>query len=294
MSERSSDAQSLSRLEGDILVKLSRDLSLHMSSRPWPRNMATACLQKGLIMLEGGGEQAEEGVGFGVPTTIYGDDTYFSGEARTYVHIAKPGETVLTKVFDLDTISRAHWRGRAFFARGSIVQLIGEPLLEKMYRSSRTAQGFMRFGLSLERKLGVERRFVGTSSRGRVAVTYAIRGDLIRVEVDLRRLRREGCRKVFILNEQGATHFRRYIDGEGLNLVDEAIGAWSRVDAGWARISDIDGDIGFKLRAAPGSRMYRGRERVDGRLSWAGLAYEVDPGNLFFSYDIEVHGGRRR
>jgi len=259
--------------------------------------MATADLQKGLVLLEGGREMAEEGVGFGVPTAIYGDDTYFSGAARMHIREVKTDDAVLTKVFDLDTISKAHWRGQAFYAHGSVAQLIAKPslsFLEKLYRSSRTAQGLMRFGLDLERKLGVENRFVETSSRGQVAVTYTIRGDLIRVEVDLRLLSREGCRKVFILNEQGATRFRRYVDSGGLRLVDGSIGAWSGVDSGWARISDMDESVSFKLRAVPGSRMYRGRERVDGYLSWAGLEYEVDPGNLFFSYDVEVHGGRRR
>ena len=64
--------------------------------------------------------------------------------------------------------------------------------------------------MELRRTLKVETDFVKTTPRGTITLTYTCLPDLVRVNVDLTGLNREGCKQILLLNEQGATFFRKY------------------------------------------------------------------------------------
>ncbi|MFQ6123843.1 MAG: hypothetical protein ACE5R6_04440 [Candidatus Heimdallarchaeota archaeon] len=142
----------------------------------------------------------------------------------------------------------------------------------------------------LTMKMGVHTRFITTTPIGKVIVTYSIRGDHILVKVDFNCLKRENLQKIFVLNEQGSTFFRRYLDSNGTELVEKEIGAWDRIEAKWASITDLNGRVGFRLRRMKNSLLRRGREALDGWLDWVGLDYEVNPKHSVFEYEIEILG----
>jgi len=133
--------------------------------------------------------------------------------------------------------------------------------------------------------MGIRTRFVRAEPRGRIRVQYSLRHEGIDVEAMIN-IRETGCEKIVFLNEQGATTFRRVRDGSGLEFVDAQIGAWSRVHSETCAFSDLEGEFTFKLRRLPGVELYRGRELVDGRFSWAGFACELTPPKSAFKYTI--------
>lgn len=110
------------------------------------------------------------------------------------------------------------------------------------------------------------------------------------MKVDFNCLKRENLQKIFVLNEQGSTFFRRYLDSNGTELVEKEIGAWDRIEAKWASITDLNGRVGFRLRRMKNSLLRRGREALDGWLDWVGLDYEVNPKHSVFEYEIEILG----
>jgi hypothetical protein len=146
--------------------------------------------------------------------------------------------------------------------------------------------------IQIRKSLGLHTQFVTAESKGKVTVTYRLSSDSIRVQADLSELRGLGCREVLIMNEAGPTFFTRYSDRSGLELVEDDIGAWNRVEASEASLSDLGGTVFFSLRNVEGAYLYRGWERIKGGLSWAGLSYSVKPFRPSFEYSIEL-GGRR-
>jgi hypothetical protein len=94
-----------------------------------------------------------------------------------------------------------------------------------------------------------------------------------------------------VLNEQGSRYFRRYLDSNGVLLFDKNIGAWETVEADSASITDIKGNICFRLARKDGTILRRGREFIRGFQDWVGLDYELGLGNSsVFEYEIEILG----
>src|SRR3990172_9435963 len=108
--------------------------------------------------------------------------------------------------------------------------------------------------------MGVQSTFVKTVSIGKLPVTYEITNCAVNVKVDFRQLRKKHPRKIFVLNEQSASFFRRYADSQGSVLVDGQIGAWDTIDADWACLTDLKGRVGFRLWNVDGCVFRRGRE----------------------------------
>ena len=79
------------------------------------------------------------------------------------------------------------------------------------------------------------------------------------------------------MNEQGAHFFDRYTDSSGCVRQGVSIETWREVTAGDASFLDPFHGVFFSMRSAPGARLFRGRELVEGRLAWAGLAYVLPP-----------------
>ena len=90
------------------------------------------------------------------------------------------------------------------------------------------------------------------------------------------------------MNELGANHFDRYRDSNGLFLKGNAIGTWDEIFADEASFIDSCDNIAFTLKQVKGARMFRGRELVEGRLAWSGLAYRLPRDIINFAYDIRI------
>jgi hypothetical protein len=114
----------------------------------------------------------------------------------------------------------------------------------------------------------------------------------ITVRVDAGRLSTDSTDTLVIMNELGARSFPLYSDSDGLRLKDEEIGTWEEVFAIEASFRNPEIDFGFTVKRMDGSRLFRGRELIHGRLSWAGFAYVLPPEAKTMGYGIEL-GGKR-
>jgi hypothetical protein len=268
-------------------VHLSNSLALKVYPDSKPCNLKIASLQKGLIFVCDGKERIGEGTGFGFPVLMYPRETIFSRTST--VCVAQTAESVqIQKEFLMDTTARNKFRNvrlenekaRAFIR-----------FLSEIYRKNRR----LRF-LSLKEffvTTGVESTFVKTTPMGKVLVTYDVRDHIINVKVDFRQLKKEQLAKVFVLNEQSASFFRKYSDAHNVSLIDRKIGAWDTVDSEWACLTDLQGRIGYRLWNVRGSVLRRGRETMKNCLDWVGLDYEISPYKEVFEYKIEILGARR-
>jgi len=263
---------------------LSNSVILEVYSSTKPCNLKIANLQKGLIFVYKGAERVGEGTGFGVPVLIYPKETYFSSSST--ISVAQTAESIkIRKEFYMDRAARNKFRNvylenqktRAFIR-----------YLTDLYQKNRR----LRF-LSLKKffvNMGVESTFVKTASAGKVSVTYDISNCVINVKVDFLHLKKAHLQKVFVLNEQSASFFRKYSDADHSSLVDKQIGAWDAVCSEWACLMNLQGRIGYRLWKVNGSVLRRGRESMKNCLDWVGLDYEVDPDRKVFEYKIEILG----
>lgn len=282
-------ASGLGEATGGVLrLPLGGGASVAFSSQPWPNRHRSRSIQKGAILVGPGLDLAGEGVGFGLPVAFYGGRPVFSTHASL-----EATDGGARKVFTMDAASTKRWSSRLLSGLpgpGALFDgwLMGN--LSGMYRSRGFAQvvanGFWR----LERSTGaIEHGFAPTRPRGSVSVEYAVAPGTIRVSVDPSGLS-TGCERLCLMNELDARVFDSYDDSGGARLLGWRVGAWSPVDADWARFSARDGSTSFRLRRVEGARMFRGREIVPGHLSWAGLAYEVVAPLRGFGYAVEVGG----
>jgi hypothetical protein len=264
---------------------LSSSASFRIYSSTEPHNWKISDLQKGLILIHNGTETVGEGTGFGVPVLVYSDETYFSGSSK--VDVSKgDGPRTVRKEFVMDRVARNRFRNvtlenriaRRFFMR-----------LADVYQRH-PAFRFLTLK-DLTGKMDVDTTFLKASSRGKVAVTYAIDGPSVVVRADFRDLQRRKLHKIFMLNEQGSRFFREYADSEGAELMDNAIGAWDGITAKWSYLKILNGEFGFRLQRVENSVLRRGREFLEGSLDWVGLDYEVNPKMDVFEYRIEVLDG---
>jgi hypothetical protein len=232
----------------------------------------------------GSKELIDEGIGFGVPIVMYEDKTYFSSSAdATQV---RSNSNVLVKSFLLDTISRKRV-GKAAYINDRFYSFFHR-IFEKAYVNCKRLSPLFNLIMLLRKTLNVHTDFVKTAPRGTVTVTYTYFPDSVRVNVDLTRLNRAGCKQILILNEQGATFFRKYSDTTGLSLSGQNIGAWGMVEAEEASLSDIAELLSFTLRRVKSAQLFRGWEHTRGRFSWAGLSYSLPADSSNFDYVIKL------
>ncbi len=261
------------------------DLAFRMYADNKPQNLEIAPLQKGLVLLKGAEELIEEGAGFGVPIVKYVDTTIFSTYAQAGFEQLSDDFAVFKKVFYMDAVSKKQLRG-AFVNDGFYELLHGT--FEKAYLNRKGLLSLFDWTMRLRNVLGVKTEFVRVEPRGRITFTYYCFPDHIEVAVDLSEMEKKGCQEILVLNEQGASVFRRYADSEGTELFDDEIGAWSRVETRQAAFSDIRQRFSFALERKQNALLYRGREQIAGRFSWAGITYALSPKTNFFVYSVKI------
>lgn len=270
-------------------VQIGNRISVRLYQNCRPNYLETALLQKGLVLLLDGKELIEEGVGFGVPVVKYKDKTYFSSSAQSWIEEEK-NHCTLVKKFVLDTISRKRLGGGSY---------VNDKLYHFFHRAFEV--GYMNFqGLAqasnrimeLRKTFKVQTEFLKVKPRGTVIFRYSCNPGEIRVAVELSLLELERCKEILILNEQGASFFRRYADSAGLVLFNQKIGGWTKIVADKASFSDLGQILTFKLENKSSTALFRGWEKTSGRFSWAGLGYSLPPRNSTFCYSIQLSLGK--
>ena len=268
-----------------ITVSVGNRVSFRLYPDTRPHCLEISPLQKGLILLLDSKELVDEGIGFGVPIVMYEDKTYFSSSAdATQV---RGNSNVLVKSFLLDTISRKRVGKTSYVNDRFYSSLHG--IFENAYVNCTRLSPLFNLIMLFREALNVHTDFVKAAPRGTVTVTYTCLPDLVRVNVDFTKLKREGCKQILLLNEQGATFFRKYSDTTGLSLSGHNVGAWAMVKAEEASLSDIADLLSFTLRRVKSAQLFRGWEHTRGRFSWAGLSYSLPADSPNFDYVIRLH-----
>lgn len=272
----------------EYTIPISEILSLRLHSDTRPKIHHIANLQKGLIFVYHGTELVGEGTGFGVPVARYRNKTYFPGSSTVQI-LQKDEQTTVVKQFTLNMVFERR------LGKAKIENKITHKftrLVAELYEGHKYWRPVFQQRLSTH--IGLKTSFVQVKPAGKVAVTYRIDPPCIHVETDLKLLKRSNLQRIFVLNEQGSRHFRKYTDSNGTVWFDKHIGAWDKVQAKWACISSGSGEIGFRLWKVEDAILRRGREFFEGTLDWVGLDYEVSPKKTCFEYDIEILGSPKQ
>lgn len=264
----------------EYTVPISDIIGLRVYSDTRPRKWKIANLQKGLILVYKGVETVGAASGFGCPVLEYSNESYFSSSSKVYV-CKMDTVTIIRKDFFMDRIKR---------------NLIGNIVLEnKEARSTLdlVALPYRTYFRSLRVKeflvnLGTKTDFRVVPYAGRVTVTYVIDQRKIRVKADFSCMRKRGLKKILLLNELSSRFFPLYTDSAGLVLRDRRIGQFAVVKAKSASMTDLHGNIGFRVQQLEKSVLRRGQEFIDNFLDWVGLDYEISPENLLFEYNLEI------
>lgn len=262
-------------------------LRLYPDSRPL--NLEIANLQKGLVLLFKSRELIEEGIGFGAPVVIYEDNVFFSNSAKIST-CKKDGHVSVSKSFIIDTISRKRiWKGP--FINERLYSLVHR-FFAKLYRRNKGLKPLLVQILELTGLCGLNTHFVKVTPRGNITFVYTLLPDGIQIEVDFKGLDKKKCKEILVMNEQGPTYFSKYTDSGGLCFVGDKLGAWEKVEANHASLSDPYGRLSFSLKNMRGAALYRGREHIGKSFSWVGLSYTLNPRCSDFSYKIWIRENR--
>jgi hypothetical protein len=246
-----------------------------------PNYLETSPLHKGLALVYHGRELIEEGVGFGVPVVKYADKTYFPGEAA----VSFDGDCILAKVYALNMVSVKKLGGAGYI--DDRLYSVLRKNFERLYLQKKL-KGLFNKVMEVRDALKVSTEFQMVKPRGTVAVTYNCQPSRIDVQADFSGLSLDGCREMLMLNEQGSSYFQKYTDSAGETLMGNQMGAWDRVDAGFASLQSTRGQLRFGLSCRPGALLYRGYEQTRKRFSWAGLSYSIQPSCGKFGYTIDL------
>jgi hypothetical protein len=253
-----------------------------------PGDYPSCRIQKGLVLVHENRDLSEEGIGFAVPVLKFGDEIIFPGNA--YVSTEKNDDISVVKIdYDMNLVERMvvkssrRIESEAFYRIKEYFSWLHRkyPLLREILVQSSN---------SLRRTWGLETRFEKIACEGMVSVVNTVntKNGTIHVGVDMSKVKKEGCTEVNIMNELGANHFDSYRDSNGLFLRGNAIGTWDETFADEASFIDSCDNIAFTLNRVKGARLFRGRELVEGRLAWSGLAYRL-PGDIInFTYGIRI------
>jgi hypothetical protein len=268
-----------------ITVPMNENLSLRLYRDNRPNCLETASLQKGLVLVYKGKELIEEGIGFGVPIIKNRDKTFFSSKAQ--VKVLKEGEWYgLEKRFLLDTVSRK--RFYKVYVNDNFYKIIHK-LFEKAYLGHNNLLSVNNKLMELRETLKIKTDFEQVTPKGVVTVKYTCKENAIEITVDFSSLRLKECLELLVLNEQGANNFGYYSDANGLRLVGSKIGAWDRVNAKHATLTNANGSIAFSLVNIGSAGLFRGWEKTRNRFSWAGLSYSIHPSASLFDYNVRLN-----
>ena len=200
--------------ENVYTVPISSRLSVRLYSDCRPNYLETSPLQKGLVLLHDGRELIEEGVGFGVPVVKYEDKTFFSSKAKVTVEKNNSGY-LLTKIFVLDTISLKKL-GSASYINNKLYST-ARKAFELLYLKHKHLYPIFSEAMEIRDLFGIKTEFRTVKPRGTITVTYRCQPDAIKIHAGLSNIALNRCKEILLLNEQGSSIFKTYIDNTGRN-----------------------------------------------------------------------------
>lgn len=141
----------------------------------------------------------------------------------------------------------------------------------------------------------LRRKYRSVPSLGTIEYQYDVYPNgVIDIEVDLSGLD-VTWQRMYLMNEQGARRFTRYLDVEGTRLEGKEIGIWESPGRFIARscFEDMEGTLGFCVEPEPPAVVYFGRERYNQYnwrgiyyLSWSGIDLELQAPQTVYHYRI--------
>jgi hypothetical protein len=247
----------------------------------------TDSLAKAPILAMRGLDLAEEGVGFGLPVVRGRLDTVFPGS----LELVRRDEDGLGLAIDftMDLVERIA-RTRSNRLEGGILHVFKEFFGFVHRELPFTRRALTTLSNRLRIALRMETRFARGESLGKLRVEYRVEPGRGRIAIAANGgglSLGEGMRMI-LMNEGGARRFDLYEDSEGTRLVGGRIETWRQVEAKKATFRDEGSGVFFSAHGRPGARLFRGRELVEDRLSWAGLAFVLPVGQLAFDYEMEA------
>ncbi len=270
-------------------IEMTKGLCLLIKNPGIEKGDYPACkIQKGFVLVHENRDLSEEGIGFAVPVLRFGHESIFPGNAR--VTTEKNGDTTVINIdYDMNLVERMMVKSRNSINSKAFYKI--KEYFSRLHRDfPQLRRILVRTSNSLRCACGIETRFEKVASAGIVSIVNTInaRKGTIHVSVDMSNVKKEECTGVNIMNELGANHFSTYRDSNGLFLRGNAIGTWDEVFADEASFIDSIDKIVFTLNRVNGAKMFRGRELVEGRLAWSGLAYALPRDIINFAYDIRI------
>jgi len=250
-----------------------------------------ACrIQKGMVLVYENKDLSEEGIGFAVPVLRFGHETIFPGNAC--ISNEKEGDLLVVKIdYDMNLVERMVVNNSKRIKSEAFYKI--KECFSTLHREYSPLRGILVSSSNLlRRNCGIKTSFEKIDSAGIVNVvnTVDIKKGMIHIGVNLSNVKKEGCTQVNIMNEMGANHFDSYHDSNGLFLKGNTIGTWDEIFADEASFTDSHDNIAFTLKQVESARMFRGRELVEDRLAWSGLAYVLHQDIINFAYDIRIGG----
>jgi hypothetical protein len=270
-----------------IVAEINEKVSCRLYEDTRPYYLEIAPLQKGLVLVLDGKELIEEGAGLGVPVIIYKDEPYFSSTAKTTI-IQQKKPTILMKSFVMDSVSRKKFGTAGYVNKRLYFRF--HKLFQNFYVRKTHLTPVFNKGIELMKLFGINTEFVKVQPRGIVNIKYTCNSELASIKIGaiFNQLSKNNCQEIILLNEQGASFFRKYSDSNGQILMDEEIGAWTQVNATEASLANTSDTLSFSLKKMENAHFLRGREKIPNRYSWVGFSYSIHPKSNDFSYSIKL------
>lgn len=141
-------------------------------------------------------------------------------------------------------------------------------------------------------------KYANVDPLGTVVFSYTVRPpDVIDVTVDFSGLDVD-WQRAYLMNEQGARAFTRYVDPDGREVSAAQMGIWEAATAPFGCWEAPAAGIRFCVDATPGQPGFVGRERYRQynwlgfyNLSWSGIDIAVDAPLDAYSYTIRIEDG---
>jgi hypothetical protein len=141
-------------------------------------------------------------------------------------------------------------------------------------------------------------KYADVAPRGRVMFTYTIRApNAIDVTVDFRGLN-EAWDRAYVMNEQGARAFSRYVTPDGERVDGAGVGIWQETQAPFGCWEATGHGVRFCIDTAPGQPGFVGREQYLQynwlgfyTLSWSGIDIALEGPIDAYTYTIRLEEG---
>jgi hypothetical protein len=248
----------------------------------------TARLQKGFILMDQGVDLAEEAVGFGVPVIKRGLQSIFPGDV-TLIWLKQGSTWTVNAQYKLNLVEK--------ISKGADGDVGNKPFYAVKDFLAELIRRFPAFRRVLTSASSLLRQIFhwkttyadgGFSTEVKMIYTLEEGTGRMRVDVDVSGLSPD-ITEVVIMNEQGAQAFDQYRDSSGNLFLGEQVGCWDVLDADEAWFESSARRVAFRLGHVEGTRLFRGRELIGSRLSWAGFGYAFPPsvGKLHYELRIE-------